>query len=433
MARNAQGDPNCSRARSAAIAVLLGALLLALAAPAPGGAGKPASGGAAKRGTGKPGARPNLVGDAARIQRSARRRWPGSFAGLWIRRGRIFVAFTRRASNRVKELRRQIPKGGRLRKVVFDDSLRQLETLLDIAGADRATGSRPISAPYDLSIDQQRNEMVVTVERIDLRVLQNFRSRYGADVIVEQGPVSDDFACSIASCFPTLRAGLTSLIPQPDALHVCTTGFVVFHRGSAKNLILSSAHCGGLDAGNPGGVRRHGAPANDYGFAWKEVYAGGVDAEIQRVYAAFNSRKPYIYVNKSAPTGLVHSYGARGNVVEGMQLCKSGHKTGRSCGPVTDLHFQPSNIPSVPGQYMIRTKICAQPGDSGAPVYRDLKLRKPLGAVAYQAQGLLSGGPAKSGVALPCSDPAFYSYFSHIESIHKALPVRVLRLRDLKK
>lgn len=378
----------------------------------------------------------NLIETAGRIQSSARRRWPGSFAGLWVERGHIFVAFTERAAARLKKIDRQIggpQKKGKPKPVTFNESLIELEALLDRGAADRGTGARPISAPYDLSIDQQRNAMVVTVENAEPRVVENFQTRYGPSVIVEQGYVSEPYACTVASCFPTLRAGLISLIPKSTGVAACTTGFVVRHRGSAQNLILSSAHCGGDDAGNPGGIRQHGSPAKSYGWTWNEEYEGGVDAEVQRVSSAYDSKKPYIRVSDPVTAGPVYGYGALAHLVEGTQLCKSGQKTGYSCGPVTDLHFISNGTPSVPGEYMIRTDICAQPGDSGAPVFRNLKLRQPAGKIGYQAQGLLSGGPKKNGVAPPCSDPGFYSFFSHIELIHKALSVRVLRLRDLKK
>lgn len=376
----------------------------------------------------------SLAEQAGNVQAEARRRWPGAFAGLWISRGRIRVAFTARAGRKAGKLRGELsPKRrSRMRAVSFDDSLRSLESLLDQAAADRSTGARPISAAYDLSIDQQRNAVVATVERVDPRVIEDFRARYGPDVIVEQGYVSAPYACTIASCFPTLRAGLKDLVPKPTGLAVCTTGFVVRHRGSVQNLILSSAHCGDADAGNPGGSRQHGSPAKAYGWVWKQEYEGGVDAEIHRVSSAYDSKKPYIRVSDAVTAGQVYSYGKLEHLVEGTELCKSGEKTGHTCGPVTDLHFISNGTPAVPGEYMVKTDVCAQPGDSGAPVYRTLKLRQPAGKIGYSAQGLLSGGPKKNGVAPPCSDPAFYSFFSHIELIHKALSVRVLRVRDLK-
>lgn len=422
------GDRRRSRSAPAVSAAVL-ALALASVALVPAGAAKQPS---AKRPPAK--AKQSLADEAGRVQAEARRRWPSTFAGLWIERGRIRVAFTSRAAGIARKLRDELSRKrrSRLRPVVFDDSLRSLETLLDQAAADRATGARPISAPYDLSLDQQRNEIVVTVERVDPRVVQDFRARYGPDVIVEQGYVSAPYACTIASCLPTLRAGLKSLIPKPEGLAACTTGFVVRHRSSVQNLILSSAHCGDTDAGNPGGLRQHGSPLKTYGWVWKERFAGGVDAEVQKVTSAYDSKQPYVRVSDAVTAGRVYSYGQLAHLVEGTEICKSGEKTGYSCGPVTDLFFVPYSIPSVPGEYFVKTGVCGAPGDSGAPVYRVTKMRQPAGAIGYQAQGLLSGGPKKNGVAPPCSDPGFYSFFSHIELIHRALSVRVLRVRDLK-
>jgi streptogrisin C len=372
----------------------------------------------------------NLNESAIRIQRAAQRRWPGSFAGLWVDRGRIFVAFTERAKARLRKLGRKLGRTkGKPKPVVFDDSLRELEDLLDRGAADRETGARPISAPYDLSIDQRRNSMVVTVGAVDDRVIENFQLRYGSGVIVEEGVVSGPYACTVPSCYPVLRGGLASVVAAGGT---CSTGFVVRHRGSVKNLILSTAHCGDTDAGNPGGLRRHGSPAADYGWVWQEQYAYGVDAEVHRVYGAYDARKPLVYASSQNKSALVYSSAKYSDAFVGQYLCKSGQKTGFSCGSVTNTQYVPNKIPSTPGKYFVRTDMCAQPGDSGGAVYKPFVLRS--GKIGFEAHGLLSGGPKNpDGTAPPCGSTGFQTFFSHIDLIDSALPVNVLRVRDLKK
>jgi len=375
---------------------------------------------------------------AARIQRIAARRWPATFAGVWLKRDEVRVAFTRRTSKRVGKLRRALgPRLGDrarsgLRRVAFADSLRSLESILARATAEREA-LPPISAPYDLLLSIRRNRVVAVVEQVTDRTRLAFRARYGEDVKLRQGSLGAPYACTTASCFPTLRSGLRSLIPGPDGgLGLCSTGFVVRHRGPVSNLILSAAHCGDADAGNPGAPRLHGTPAKQYGFAFLERHQGGVDAEVHKVSSSYDARKPYIYVDAATPAGRVYSYARLADLVEGQKACKSGAKTGATCGKVTSKYYVPTTLPPVAGQYMIRTDTCASNGDSGAGVYRPLKLRRPPPPIGYEAQGLLSGGASRDGVALPCADPAFFSFYSHIDLIDTALPVKVLRVRDLK-
>jgi streptogrisin B len=71
-----------------------------------------------------------------------------------------------------------------------------------------------------------------------------------------------------------------------------------------------------------------------------------------------------------------------GNAVAGLAVCRSGSTTGVRCGFVTGLNAT-VNYPQGTVTGLIRTNICAEPGDSGGPLYV---------AATGQLIGILSGG-----------------------------------------
>lgn len=93
-----------------------------------------------------------------------------------------------------------------------------------------------------------------------------------------------------------------------------------------------------------------------------------------------------------------------------LAICKSGVKTGYTCGVVQSENFSPSYVPWS-GNF-VKTSFCSQPGDSGAGVYI---------ARAYEAIGLVSGGAKDT----PCSDSQHYSLFGHIQFVQSQLAVHV--------
>ncbi|MFG2054371.1 S1 family peptidase [Micromonospora sp. NPDC048930] len=79
--------------------------------------------------------------------------------------------------------------------------------------------------------------------------------------------------------------------------------------------------------------------------------------------------------------GLLTVYGA-GNAYVGQAVCRSGATTGVRCGSVTGLN-QTVNYAEGSVSGLIRTNICAEPGDSGGPLYV---------ASTGTVIGILSGG-----------------------------------------
>ncbi|HZM78849.1 MAG TPA: S1 family peptidase [Candidatus Limnocylindrales bacterium] len=79
--------------------------------------------------------------------------------------------------------------------------------------------------------------------------------------------------------------------------------------------------------------------------------------------------------------GLLTINGA-GNAFVGLAVCRSGSTTGVRCGAITGLN-QTVNFPDGTVTGLIRTNICAEPGDSGGPLYNP---------ATGQIIGILSGG-----------------------------------------
>lgn len=79
---------------------------------------------------------------------------------------------------------------------------------------------------------------------------------------------------------------------------------------------------------------------------------------------------------------------AAGNAYVGQRVCRSGSTTGVRCGLVTGLN-QTVNYAQGVVYGLIRTNICAEPGDSGGPLYDPA-----TGAIL----GILSGGSGNCSV-----------------------------------
>jgi hypothetical protein len=361
-----------------------------------------------------------------RLEGAARKRWPRSFAGLWQERGKVFIAFTKRAKRRTSRLRALAAKPGKLRARSFEFSLRQLETTQERMIDDRE--ERPpgtVDLPdYDLDIDITKNAPVVTLESVIPDWEERFAQLYGEHVIVREGALAEFDAClSRSSCTPYLRAGLRVLIKLPGGLVPCSTSFSVIQRSVAYRGILSAAHCGTPDF-DEGVLRYHGtgsAPPS-YGFVKRDRMLGRTDAELHQITSSSFSRRPWIFDSNSLKERPVQRVSDWNWVRPGMGMCKVGQTTGKTCGKVKSRYFSPSIIPS--SERFIKTGYCAEGGDSGGGVYYPNKLG--TGETKVTAYGIHSGG-AKGFECTPGQPllPGDYSYFGHIQYAQTALGVRV--------
>lgn len=376
------------------------------------------------------------------LEPEALRRWPQSFAGLWLEGDKVFVAFTEHAERRVERLGRDFPKPGRLRAVSVDDSLAALRELQAQMIADRESNpparrfgydrarstrpppdERPPETPpeerppeprpepldYDLEIDIKRNVVVAIVEEaVTPELAAAFTERYGEDAVVEQGLLVEPLACtSRLECTPFLRSGL-----QTQGSTNCSTAFNSQIFGG--DLVLSAAHCGDPDA-DVTADRYHAGMR--YGSVVAEQQSGPVDAEVHIVnQPGFDAFSPWIYASGGLKKGKVKLVGSYDGLPVGLFVCKSGVTTGQSCGEVLSKTYSPDDyVPD--GVDFIRASVCAEPGDSGAGVYHAYG-RAPY----HEALGVLSGSPT-----LECGDPEDFSTFGHVEFIQDAFTIKILK------
>ncbi|MFI7281465.1 S1 family peptidase [Micromonospora chersina] len=210
-----------------------------------------------------------------------------------------------------------------------------------------AWGVDPAAGRLTLTVDD-------TVTGADLAALRRTATRAGAVLRHEPGRLRTLIAggqavyggggrCSLGA---NVRSGSTSYFVT--AGH-CTNLAGTWYADSARTTVLGSR------AGTS-------FPGNDYGVV---RYTGTV-AHPSAVYTY---------------PGQVTLYGA-GNAYVGQAVCRSGATTGVRCGSVTGLN-QTVNYAEGAVYGLIRTNICAEPGDSGGPLYV---------ASTGTVLGILSGG-----------------------------------------
>jgi len=152
----------------------------------------------------------------------------------------------------------------------------------------------------------------------------------------------------------------------------CSAGFNA-RSSSGARYVIDAGHCGNLGGtwsgtgGTLGTVFRSSFPGNDY--------------------SAIN-----VSSSSAVSTGLVDRYnsgsdvrvtGSSGGSV-GQAVCRSGSTTGWHCGTINALNTTVTYQQGSVGQ-MIRTNVCAEPGDSGGSLVSN-------GSSTVTAIGLTSGG-----------------------------------------
>lgn len=152
----------------------------------------------------------------------------------------------------------------------------------------------------------------------------------------------------------------------------CSGGFNT-RSGSGNRYLITAGHCtdlGGTWSG-PGGtigpVAASSFPGNDYGAIRISSSAAASTALVDR----------YSSGSDVTVTGAA-------TATVGMAVCRSGSTTGWHCGSVTGTN-QTVCYPQGCVYQMIRTNVCAEPGDSGGSLVTNTGTR-------VRAVGLTSGG-----------------------------------------
>jgi streptogrisin C len=226
------------------------------------------------------------------------------------------------------------------------------ETQLDAvkSALDKASAKVPagLAGWY---VDPRANTVVVLAQPTAQQAAKTFIAGSGADARAVQ----------IVSSTETPRA-LIDVIGG-NAYYIgggtrCSVGF------SVNGGFVTAGHCGttGATTTSPGGTFRGSSfPGNDY--AWVQVNSG------------------------NTPRGLVNNY-AGGNVTVtgsqeaavGASVCRSGSTTGWHCGTIQQRNASVT-YPQGTVTGLIRTTVCAEPGDSGGSLL-----------AGGNAQGVTSGG-----------------------------------------
>ncbi|MGC4789790.1 S1 family peptidase [Micromonospora sp. DT178] len=227
------------------------------------------------------------------------------------------------------------------------DTGRAAAALAQVRTTGTAWGLDPATGRMTLTVDD-------TVSARDVAALRATADRAGAVLRREPGQLRTLIAggqaiyggggrCSLGA---NVRSGSTYYFVT--AGH-CTTAGATWYANSAQTTVLGS---------------RTGSsfPGNDYGLVR---------------YTSLVAHPSAVYTYP----GLLTINGA-GNAYVGQAVCRSGSTTGVRCGTVTGLNATVNYAQgSVTG--LIRTNICAEPGDSGGPLYA---------AGTGTILGILSGG-----------------------------------------
>jgi streptogrisin C len=229
------------------------------------------------------------------------------------------------------------------------------------AKLDNAAASRP-SSVVGWYVDQTSKSLVVEVHGSDAGVAK-WAENLGA------GAVEVDKVAEAPQPYWNIIGGQAIRTSSGSR---CSAGFNATR--SSGRVVITAGHCtalGGTWSGSGGTIGNVGGssfPSNDYGII-NVTSSAAVSTPLVDRYSAGSD----VTVTGSA------------NASTGMAVCRSGSTTGWRCGSVTATNQTVCYPQGCVGQ-MIRTNVCAEPGDSGGSL-----VTSPSGSTV-RAVGLTSGG-----------------------------------------
>ncbi|HEU5158641.1 MAG TPA: S1 family peptidase [Streptosporangiaceae bacterium] len=282
--------------------------------------------------------------DSSTLATTLTQRLGTNTAGAYLDRntGKLIVTVTDNASAQSVRAAGATPRMVARSGAVLQQATTELGRTAKVAGTSWAVD--PVTNQIVLSMDQ-------SVTGAKLAKVQAAAARLGDAVRVER----------VAGTFSTNIAGGDAIFGGNSR---CSLGFNV-QNSAGQFFFLTAGHCGNIASqwfSNSShstliGTRRSSSfPGNDYAII---TYASGV----------------------SHP-GTVGSQDitSSGNPTVGQTVTRRGSTTGVHSGTVTALNAT-VNYPEGTVTGMIRTTVCAEPGDSGGPLY-----------AGSRALGLTSGG-----------------------------------------
>lgn len=280
--------------------------------------------------------------DAAGVEAALERRLGDDFAGTWVDESAnvLYAGVTDAAGARAARA-----EGATV--VDVDHTLADLESWR--ATLDDALVDDPAALP-GWYVDVTRNRVVVGV-----------RDGGQADVaarVAAAGVPADAVVYEETAEAPRPLIDVVGGNAYTIGSSRCSVGFAV------QGGFVTAGHCGSTGArtsGPSGTFRGSSFPGNDY--AWVQVDAGNTPVGAVNNYAG----------------GRVAVAGATQAPV-GASVCRSGSTTGWHCGTVQAYNASVT-YPQGTVTGLIRTTVCAEPGDSGGSLL-----------AGNQAQGVTSGG-----------------------------------------
>jgi streptogrisin D len=295
-------------------------------------------------------AAPAAAPDPGRLSTELAERLGRRSAGSYVERGtgRLVVTVADASAAQAVRAAGAVPKTVARSGADLDAVSTALEKSVTVAGTAWAVD--PAANQVVLSYDE-------SVSGAELATVRKAAAKHGASVRLEK----------VAGTFSTRIAGGQAIYTGGGR---CSLGFNV-RNSSGTNFFLTAGHC------------------TDIGSTW---YANSSRTTVlgSRAGSSFPGNDYGIvrYTNTTiAKTGGVHLYGggtqditSAATPAVGQSVRRSGSTTGVRSGTVTALN-QTVRYPEGTVSGLIRTTVCAEPGDSGGPLFS--------GTTAY---GLTSGG-----------------------------------------
>ncbi|NUS44213.1 MAG: protease [Mycobacteriaceae bacterium] len=313
--------------------------------------------------------------DAQRLgefEATARKTWPKSFAGVWLdQAGRPTVALAagpdKAAARRAAE-----SAGFTVADVASSEAtLRQEKRNFDIWLATQPT---EVSANISGSaIDTVHNTVAVRVDRaagvslpggLDaLQLITTARPTAGESVVPSGSRAA-------AGARPAVIGGQAYAAVAGNRAVRCSIGFNGFDRSGAI-VNITAGHCdpnipAAGTAAAPGMFSISGSAVGEPLGSFTKSVLGGQDYSIVRINAANTARFANNLVAGPPGQPPIPITGVAVPVV-GMPACKSGSRTGFSCGTVSSVE-QSVQVGNHQLNGSFSMNICALPGDSGGTI-----------------------------------------------------------------
>jgi streptogrisin C len=351
---------------------------------------------------------------AGELQGQLLDRWPDTLAGMWLSTEgptTLTVAFTENADDNVSEIAEDFEYPDVLRAEAAAHSITALQAAFSRAVDERGQAQRgqaPTDSPaalrqtqgrFDVTLDERGNGLILHADPLPPGLAGAASRRYGVPVTANSNVSTP--TCTRDNCTFSMRGGLRLSFSGTW----CSSAFTAYGAATGNRFIVSAGHCGNsypstscaIVPENESGATRSNGGSN-YGTVTGEFVRENIDAErIIRSYPSW-TEAPVVWVesNDQRTMSGIMPYN---NIVVGMQVGKSGVRTGTTRGYITSRSVAPCYVANSYG--FLQADYCSLPGDSGGAVFRN-----------NEAVGIVSGGTS-TGTSCPSGHRSFFGSAQH--------------------